>query len=79
MLRNSQTKAVGTRSRATRPPVPRPHSVRPDPIENLTSNRFLWGSILVVWMVSLLPWRAWSAAPDLLLLVIVFWCVCVCV
>ena len=75
MLRNSQSKAVGTRSRATRPPVPRPHSVRPDQIENLTGNRFLWGSILITWMVSLLPWRSWSAAPDLLLLVIVFWCV----
>lgn len=75
MLRKSQIKAESTRSRSTRPPVPRPQSVRPDPLENLTGNRFLWGSMVLVWMISLLPWRSWTAAPELLLLVIAFWCV----
>ncbi|MCC7226490.1 MAG: rod shape-determining protein MreD [Burkholderiaceae bacterium] len=75
MLRNSPTKSAGTRSRATRPPVPRPQLGRPDPLDNLTGTRFLWGTMLAVWMVSLLPWRSWPAAPNLLLLVIAFWCV----
>lgn len=75
MLRNSPTKSAGTRSRVTRPPVPRPQLGRPDPLDNLTGTRFLWGTMLAVWMVSLLPWRSWPAAPNLLLLVIAFWCV----
>lgn len=35
----------------------------------------VWGSLLLVWLVSLLPWRLWPQAPDVLLLVIAFWCV----
>src|SRR5690606_20173822 len=35
---------------------------------------FIWSTILVVRLISLLPWRLWQPAPDLLLLVIVFWC-----
>ena len=34
---------------------------------------FICLSILVVWLLSLLPWRLWAPAPDLLLLVIAFW------
>lgn len=34
---------------------------------------FIWASIIVVWLISLLPWRLWQPAPDLLLLVIAFW------
>jgi len=64
-----------TRSRATQPPVPRPQTVRPDPLENLTNPRFLWGTLVLVWVFSLLPWRAWPYAPDILLLVISLWCV----
>jgi rod shape-determining protein MreD len=35
---------------------------------------FIWFSILLIWLISLLPWRLWQPAPDLLLLVIAFWC-----
>lgn len=35
---------------------------------------FIWSTILGVWLASLLPWRLWPWAPDLLLLVIAFWC-----
>ena len=35
---------------------------------------FIWSTIVVVWLLSLLPWRLWAPAPDLLLLVIAFWC-----
>lgn len=34
----------------------------------------VWGSLLFVWMASLLPWRLWSPVPDLLMLVLAFWC-----
>lgn len=36
---------------------------------------FVWGTLLVVWIVSLLPWRVWQPTPDILLLVLAFWCV----
>lgn len=35
---------------------------------------YIWSTILVVWLASLLPWRLWAPAPDLLLLVLAFWC-----
>lgn len=75
MRRPGTNSSASTRSRATRPPVPRPQSVRPDSLENQTSRRFLWGSLLGVWLLSLLPWRVTPFAPDMLLLVIAFWCV----
>ncbi len=33
----------------------------------------VWGSLLVVWMASLLPWRLWQPVPDVLLLFLVYW------
>lgn len=35
---------------------------------------FVWATTLLMWLVSLLPWRMWEPAPDVLLLVIAFWC-----
>lgn len=35
---------------------------------------FIWSTLLLVWLISLLPWRLWQPAPDLLLLVLAFWC-----
>ena len=35
---------------------------------------FVWASIILVWLVSLLPWRLWQGAPDVLILIIAFWC-----
>lgn len=34
---------------------------------------YVWASIVVVWLASLLPWRHWDAAPDVLLVVLAFW------
>ncbi|MEJ1761043.1 rod shape-determining protein MreD, partial [Escherichia coli] len=34
----------------------------------------VWGSVLLAWVVSLLSWRLWTPAPNLLLLVLAFWC-----
>lgn len=35
---------------------------------------FVWATVFLMWLISLLPWRLWQPAPDLLLLVIAFWC-----
>ncbi|HEX7385984.1 MAG TPA: rod shape-determining protein MreD [Castellaniella sp.] len=34
----------------------------------------VWGSLIGIWMASLLPWRLWAPVPDLLMLVLAFWC-----
>jgi len=44
------------------------------PFKRPSSVVFVWLTIFIVWMLSLLPWRAWGPAPELLLLVIAFWC-----
>lgn len=49
-----------------------------EPIDSTPFRRpshpaFVWASLLLVWLISLLPWRAWPSSPDLLMLVIVFW------
>lgn len=44
------------------------------PFKRPSSPVFIWITLLLVWLLSLLPWRLWQPAPDLLLLVIAFWC-----
>ncbi|PLC50462.1 rod shape-determining protein MreD [Pollutimonas subterranea] len=44
------------------------------PFKRPSSPLFVWFTLLLIWLVSLLPWRLWQPAPDLLLLVIAFWC-----
>lgn len=34
---------------------------------------FVWVTLIVVWLVSMLPWRLWPAAPDMMALVLAFW------
>jgi len=36
---------------------------------------FIWFTIVLTWLLSLLPWRSWELAPNLLLLVIACWAV----
>jgi rod shape-determining protein MreD len=43
------------------------------PFHKPSSPGFVWTSLILVWLISLLPWRSWPSAPDLLLLVVVFW------
>jgi rod shape-determining protein MreD len=43
------------------------------PFKSPSSPVFIWITIVLVWLISLLPWRVWPPAPDLLLLVIAFW------
>ncbi len=33
-----------------------------------------WGTIIFVWMASMLPWRGWEGSPDFLILILAFWC-----
>ena len=46
-----------------------------DPLTLGINGRWVWGSIAIAFLVSLLPWRTLPSSPDLLLLVIAFWCV----
>lgn len=43
------------------------------PFKPVSSLWMVWGSVFLMWVLSLLPWRLWSMAPDLLLLVLCFW------
>lgn len=43
------------------------------PFKNTSGSWIVWGSIFLTWLVSLLPWRQWSPAPDILLLTLAFW------
>jgi len=64
-----------TRSRATVPPVPRARSVQLDDLSGPAQSGFIWVTIIIAWLASLLPWRLLPFAPELLLLVIAFWAV----
>lgn len=44
------------------------------PFKRPSSLVFVWATVILVWLISLLPWRMWQMAPDLMLLVIAFWC-----
>jgi rod shape-determining protein MreD len=46
-----------------------------DEIDLRSDGWVVWGSITVFFLLSLLPWRLMAMAPDLLMLVVVFWAV----
>lgn len=51
-------------------------SLRPLSAVNYTFHAnpyYVWVSIIFVWLASLLPWRNWEGAPDLLLVILAFW------
>lgn len=50
-------------------------SVEPERLARPAHGFLVWGSLILVWLASLLPWRLWPEAPDVLMLVIAFWCV----
>lgn len=50
-------------------------TVEPERVARPAHAVMVWGSVLLVWLISLLPWRLWGQAPDILILVIAFWCV----
>lgn len=52
-----------------------PSNVSPEQLSRPANVVFVWGTIFFAWLLSLLPWRVWEGSPDILLLVIVFWCV----
>lgn len=45
------------------------------PFQRPAPGWLVWGSLIFIWMASLLPWRLWQPVPDVLLLVLAFWCV----
>ncbi|OZI27335.1 rod shape-determining protein MreD [Bordetella genomosp. 7] len=52
-----------------------PSNVHPERLTRPAHGAFVWGTLLAAWLLSLLPWRAWPGAPDVLALVLAFWCV----
>src|SRR5690606_21304578 len=44
------------------------------PFRLAASPAFAWLTIILVWLFSLLSWRTWQPAPDLLLLVLAYSC-----
>jgi len=44
-----------------------------NPLRNPCAPRWIWASLLLTLLLSLLPWRNWPYAPDMLLAVIAFW------
>ena len=53
--------------------MPMAHDVGPESTETIAGAGYVWVTLLLVWILSLLPWRVWHAAPELMLLVITFW------
>lgn len=66
---NSRVRVAGGHS-----PLSALQPVDTSPFKQPAGVLFIAFTILLTWMISLLPWRVWEAAPDLLLLVIAFWC-----
>ena len=52
-----------------------PRNVQPERLTRPANIYFVWSTVLLAWLLSLLPWRAWEGAPDILVLVVAFWCV----
>ena len=50
-------------------------NVAPDRVTAPARGWFVWASLILVWLVALLPWRMWPGAPDMLLITLVFWAV----
>ena len=64
---NSPTKRPAPSSLMALQPIDAAPFARPAPF------LLVWGSLVFVWMASLLPWRLWSPVPDILMLVLAFW------
>ena len=60
-------------ARPSRRTLGMPGNVQPDRLSQPAHGAFVWGTVLLAWLLSMLPWRQWPASPDILLLVIAFW------
>jgi len=74
MTRLRRHTPASIRSQTSAPPVPRA-SIAPGDLASPAQPGFIWLTIIIAWLASLLPWRLPPFAPELLLLVIVFWAV----
>jgi len=55
--------------------MPMAHAVGLESLNATMGAGYVWATMLGIWMLSLLPWRNWHAAPELLLVVITFWAI----
>jgi len=66
--------SVSMHARPARPSgLERLQPVDSAPFRQPSHTGFIWFTIGLVWLLSLLPWRSWEFAPNLLLLVIACW------
>ncbi|WP_442595677.1 rod shape-determining protein MreD [Parapusillimonas sp. JC17] len=72
MVRKSNLPAVTGKARSSLSAL---QPIDTAPFKRPSNLAFIWFTILLMWLLSLLPWRLWQSAPDLLLLVIAFWSV----
>jgi len=73
----STQRAPGSAHAAPRAPsgLERLRPVDSAPFRQPAHAVLVWGTIAFTWLLSLLPWRLWEFAPNLLLLVITCWAV----
>lgn len=74
MVRKPDTKAVRTGVHGRTSLLSSLQPVDSTPFKQAAHPVFVWTTVLLVWLISFLPWRLWQPAPDILLLVIAFWC-----
>jgi len=74
--RNAASASPAHASRQPRPSgLERLQPVDSAPFRQPSHPGFIWFTIGLTWLLSLLPWRLWEFAPNLLLLVIACWAV----
>lgn len=71
MSNNHRTSAASARHRSALTTL---QPIDSAPFKRPSSLLFVWATVVLFWLISLLPWRMWQPAPDVLLLVIAFWC-----
>ncbi|MEO6983724.1 MAG: rod shape-determining protein MreD [Paralcaligenes sp.] len=74
MARKQNTETVPKEGRGRPSLLSSLQPVDSTPFRQPASPVFIWATLLLVWLISFLPWRLWQPAPDILLLVIAFWC-----
>lgn len=75
MSKSSHSKSTQTHSgrQYSNRPLSSLQPIDSSPFKPSSSGLMIWGSIFLMWLLALLPWRLWPMAPDLLLMVLCFW------
>jgi len=55
--------------------LPRSHLFGAQPLLLPVNPRFIWLTLVIAWMINLMPWGQWPGVPDVLALTLIFWSV----